>query len=318
MKMKTTIKHEPSRYNDTTLSRTLRFLGALAVALLVPFVAHSQGTLVIKDVTVVDMTGKSTKNTTTLIVENGRIARIGRGLKAPKGAAVVDGRGKFLIPGLWDMHSHFFFGNFRDPFMKLTLANGVTGVRDMGGEQFDQLGKIKQDVENGTLVGPLIIAPGPIVDGPKPVWEFSIPVANPDEGRKAVQTLKAKNADFVKVYSLLSRDSYFAIANEAKKQNIPFAGHVPNNVSNAEASDAGQKSIDHIRVYLDASSEEQAFRREREEAEAEGPAELNRVRSDQTDRLLSTFREEKITALAQRFSRNGTWFVPTLTVHRSF
>ena len=298
--------------------RTMRFLRMLGIALFLPFVAYPQGALVVRDVTVIDMVSRVPKTGRTVIVEGGRITRIGRGVKTPNGATVIDGRGKFLIPGLWDMHSHFLFGGLRDSFMKLTLANGVTGVRDMGGEQLDQLGRIKQEIGDGTLLGPRIIAAGPLVDGPKPVWEFSIPVGNAEEGRKAVQTLKAKNADFVKVYSLLSRDAYFAIADEAKKQNIPFAGHVPNGITSAEASDAGQKSIEHIRVYLDVSSDEQALRREREEAEAKGGAELNRVRAAQTDRLLSTFREEKVRSLAQRFAKNGTWFVPTLTVHRSF
>ena len=293
-------------------------LSTLAVALILPFVAQSQGTLVIKDVTLIDMISQSPKKAFTVIVENGRIGRIGRGTKPPNGATVIDGRGKFLIPGLWDMHTHFLFESFRGSFMKLAVANGVTGVRDMGGEQLDQLGRIKQEIGDGTVVGPRLFAAGPIVDGPKPVWEFSIPVGNPEEGRKAVQTLKSKNADFVKVYSRLSRDAYFAIANEAKKQNIPFAGHVPNAVTNLEASDAGQKSIEHIRIYIDASSDEQALRRELDEAEAKGVAELNKVRLEQVNRVLSTFREEKVRSLAERFAKNGTWFVPTLAVHRSF
>jgi imidazolonepropionase-like amidohydrolase len=281
-------------------------------------IGNAQGVVVIRDVTAIDMVGSTPKAGMTVIVEGNRIANIGRKLKVPKSAAVIDGRGKFLIPGLWDMHSHFLFEQVRDPFMKLSIANGVTGVRDLGSEQLDLLIEIRRSIAESKTVGPRIVAAGPIVDGPKPVWPFSIPVANADEGRKAVQSLKTKGADFVKVYSLLSRDSYFAIADEAKKQKIPFAGHVPNTVTTAEASDAGQKSIEHIRVYLDVSTDEQALRQERLDAEAKGQSELNRVRGAQHARLLETFNEEKVRLLAGRFAKNGTWFVPTLTVHRSF
>lgn len=275
-------------------------------------------TLAIRDVSLIDMAGKKAKRGMTVVLEGNRIVQIGRSVRLPEGATLIDGRGKFLIPGLWDMHSHFLFEQFRDPFMKLVLANGVTGVRDMGGEQLDQLATLRKHIADGKIVGPRIVAPGPIVDGPKPVWEFSIPVSTPDDGRKAVQTLKAKGADFVKVYSLLSRESYLAIADEAKKQAIPFAGHIPNAVSAAEASDAGQKSVDHIRIYLDVSSDEEALRKERLAAESKGQMELNKIRAAQSERIMNTLSEQKLKLLAQRFLKNGTWFVPTLAVHRGF
>jgi imidazolonepropionase-like amidohydrolase len=271
-------------------------------------------------VTLIDVKDGRLNSEMTLVVTGNRISAIGRAgkVRVPKDAEVVDASGKFLIPGLWDMHSHFLFESFREPFIKLLVANGITGVRDLGGEQLEQLNQIRQSITEGRVLGPRLVAAGPIVDGPKPVWEFSIPVANAEDGRKAVRTLKEKGADFVKVYSLLSRESYFAIADEAKKQKIPFAGHVPNAVTTAEATDAGQKSIEHIRIYLDVSTDEKELRRERLEAEAKGLSEFNKVRGAQTTRILNTISEEKVRQLAERFTRNGTWFVPTLTVHRGF
>lgn len=292
---------------------------AILGILLLQFVFGVCGqTIVIRDVTLIDMVSEKPRPKVSVMIEVNRISRIGRSRKAPKDATIIDGRGKFLIPGLWDMHSHFLFEQFRDSFMKLTLSNGVTGVRDMGGEQLDQLHEIRQSIDTRRSIGPRIVAAGPLVDGPKPVFPFSIPVANADEGRMAVRTLKTKGADFVKVYSLLSRDSYFAIADEAKRQGIAFAGHIPSSVTAVEASDAGQKSIEHVQFFLDVSSDELEMRRERKEAEAKGPSDLSRVRAGQSERVLNTFSEDKVKGVAKRFARNGTWFVPTLTVHRNF
>lgn len=276
--------------------------------------------LVLRHATVIDVVSGRTKPDMAVVIEGSRITALARDgeVRVPVGARIVDASGKFVIPGLWDMHSHFLFERFREPFMKLFIANGITGVRDLGGEQLGQLGQIRQSIAEGKVLGPRIVAAGPIVDGPKPVWPFSIAVSNAEEGRRAVRTLKEKGADFVKVYSLLPREAYFAIADEAKKQKIPFAGHIPNAITAAEASDAGQSTIEHIFVYLDVSSDEKELRRERLAAEAKGQSEINKVRAAQATRVLDTFSEEKVKLLGERFARNGTWFVPTLTVHRGF
>src|SRR5687768_13381781 len=286
-----------------------------------PLVAQTkEQPLVFRHATVIDVLSGRARPDMTVVIKGGRIIELAEDgkVRVPVAATVVDASGKFVIPGLWDMHSHFLFESFREPFMKLFIANGITGVRDLGGEQLGQLGHIKLSIADGKVLGPRIVAAGPIVDGPEPVWPFSIPVSNAEEGRAAVRTLKEKGADFVKVYSLLSRDSYFAIADEAKKQNIPFGGHIPNAVTAAEASDAGQKSIEHVRIHLDVSSNEGELRRERRAAEVKGRSQLNRVRAAQAARILDTFSERKVKLLAERFARNGTWLVPTLTVHRAF
>ncbi|HVF30027.1 MAG TPA: hypothetical protein VNA22_03610 [Pyrinomonadaceae bacterium] len=104
------------------IATSLKLILALITALLFSSVVVPQTTIAIRNVTVIDMVSRSPKAGTTVIIQDGRIARIGRGVKAPKGAAIIDGRGKFLIPGLWDMHSHFLFEGLRDSFMKLTLV----------------------------------------------------------------------------------------------------------------------------------------------------------------------------------------------------
>ena len=168
----------------------------------------------------------------TVITNGDRIIAVGpwRKTHIPRKAVVVDGAGKFLIPGLWDMHVHGA-SDARAPWSHLLfLANGVVGVRDMS---------------------------GPIIDGPNPVWPESIVVTDEAQGREVVKQQRERGADFIKVYSRLSRSAYFAIADEANKCGIPFEGHVPESVTAAEASDAGQKSIEHLTRVADGCSREE-------------------------------------------------------------
>jgi imidazolonepropionase-like amidohydrolase len=126
-----------------------------------------------------------------------------------------------------------------------------------------------------------------IWDGKPPVWPGAIPVASEQEARAAVTSLKQQGADFAKVYSLLGREAYFAIANEARKQKLPFAGHVPSAVSVAEASDAGQRSIEHLHAIALACPARSL---------AGG---------------LESAGDEAADGLFRRFVQNGTWVVPT-------
>lgn len=278
--------------------------------------ALSKQVLVLTHVTVIDATGAEAKPDMTVIVRDGRIAALGRSdkIQPPKGAQVVDASGKFLIPGLWDMHVHEWN---KEAFFPLFIANGVTGVRDM----FSPLPPIKQwraEVAAGKTIGPHIVAAGIIVDGPyPPCAPCSIAVANAAEGRKAVLTVKEMGSDFIKVYSMLPRDAYFAIADEAKRQNMFFAGHVSEFVTATEASDAGQKSIEHLTGVLVACSAKEGELRKENEA-------LLRVDGFRADtmtleqsRALDSFDAKKAAALFARFKRNGTWMCPTLSVLRA-
>ncbi len=295
--------------------RKLRFV--LTVPALGALLAAQTQTppLVIRGVTVIGVTGGAAERNRTVVIEGGRIAAIAKNVKAPKGAQVVDGRGKFLIPGLWDMHVHTVEPNF----LRLYVVNGVTGVRDM----FSPINRIQQwrkEIATGRLVGPRFMAAGPIVDGPKPVWPGSVGVATEAEARAAVAKVKALGADFVKVYSLLPREAYFAIADEAKKQGLPFAGHVPESVTAIEASDAGQKSFEHsMGVFRACSSKEADLQKEALDV-LNGPDTgmgLRRLLRSQVKTLLETFDERKATALFERLAKNGTWVDPTLTVLRA-
>ena len=200
-------------------------------------------TLAITGVNVVDVgTGTITPNS-TVTIRGQTIASVAQDGAAPQGARVVDGRGKFLIPGLWDMHAHIQ-GNEK-AWLPLYIANGVTGIRDMGAD-LDFILDIREATASGRTLGPLIIAAGPILDDAPGDWPFRMRVRNPDEGRAAVQLLKRRGVDLIKVHNFTPRDVFLAIADEARRQQLPVAGHVPLKVTIQEGVDAGMVTIEHL------------------------------------------------------------------------
>ncbi|MCA1617184.1 MAG: amidohydrolase family protein, partial [Acidobacteria bacterium] len=190
----------------------------------------------------------------------------------------------------------------------------------------EQVNRLRKEIGEGKLLAPRIFANGPIVDGPKSVAPSALVVTNETEARRAVNSLKQRGADFIKVYNNLSRVTYFAIADEAKKQGIPFAGHVPYAVSAAEAADAGQKSFEHLAspnggLLLACSSNETEVRKQwvnvvtSPEATAE---EIRSVLNASIPQFLETYNEQKARQLIHKLVENSTWQCPTLTVLRGF
>jgi hypothetical protein len=220
----------------------------------------------------------------------------------------VDGNGKYLIPGLWDMHVH---QTGLESTYPLYLANGVTGVRDMWGPA--DANKFQAELAAKRIDAPHLYLASPIVDGSPPVWPNSIAVSTPDEARKVVDDQKRKGADFIKVYNRLSRESYFAIIDESRKQNIFVEGHVPIQVSAWEAPDAKQKSFEHLYGIAMACSI-----REEELQARMVPTAAMKERALITADAARSYSEPKCNRLFARLKANGNWQAPTLTVLRSF
>jgi imidazolonepropionase-like amidohydrolase len=141
---------------------------------------NKQKALVFTHATVIDATGAPAKPDMTVVIKGGRIAALGKtaNLDVPENAQVVDATGKFLIPGLWDMHIHPWLGK---NYLVLFTANGVTGVRVMEGEPVYH--KWRQEISAGKLIGPRMVISSPIVDGPESILPDTIVVSNEDEGR---------------------------------------------------------------------------------------------------------------------------------------
>jgi imidazolonepropionase-like amidohydrolase len=275
--------------------------------------------LVFTHIIVVDTSNGKLYRDSTVIIQGNQIIEVGKRVSVPGDAEVIDASGKFLIPGLWDMHFHAPDDKqSREIFYPLAVANGVTGVRNMfGSEQFL---KHRAEVDSGALLGPRMIVGSPVVDGPLPMWEGSISVADANAGREAVRMVKQSGYDFVKVYQFLPRDVYFAIADEAKRQNIDFAGHVPFALTAGEASDAGQKTFEHIfGVTIACSTDEASLRPVLAEAAARAktfPEHLGLFVRNETEPLAS-YSDQKAAELFKHLARNGTYMVPTLVLHQS-
>jgi imidazolonepropionase-like amidohydrolase len=241
-----------------------------------------EGVIAVRDVAVIDATRGPPKPGQTVLVREGRITAVGPTdrVAVSADARIVDGRGRFLIPGLWDMHVHL--GDATEAALPLFVAFGVTGVRDMGSEGFESLRRWRVEALSGARVGPRIVAAGRILDGGTYPANRLI-VRGEAEARRAVDSLAAAGVDFIKVHEHLDRDSYFGAAAEARKLGIPFAGHVPAKddamvVTGIEAADAGQRCFEHLNFLPFAD---------------DGP----------------------LQALLTALRKNRTWVTPTLSVY---
>jgi imidazolonepropionase-like amidohydrolase len=269
---------------------------ALVVALS-PIVALSQRPIAFTHVAVVDGTDSVARIDQTVIIRDTRVAAVGPSQSTPvaRDARVVDGRGKFLIPGLWDMHVHTAVVGGR-AILGLYVANGVTGVRDMAGD-WDTLTTWRREIAAHRLVGPRIVASGPYLEG----GDVPIPhilTRTPEEGRAGVDSLVKLGVDFVKVHGQLTRPTYFAIARRARERGIPFAGHVSQAVGSADASDSGQKSIEHMLAIPMPCT----------------PAESIALRPRFTvQSAIGRCSSQDLAQLYARFVRNATWVTPTFT-----
>jgi imidazolonepropionase-like amidohydrolase len=298
----------------------------LALTLVGSFVPRSKrGTSVaILNATVIDGTGAEPRPNQTLIIQDTRITAIGDSsvIAVPRGAKVVDATGKFLIPGLWDMHVHALDEKQREHIMAMFLASGITGIRDMGcsPRDFERLRSLRLMIEEGKVPAPRIVAAGPILDGPDPMFpELSIAVDSETAGRDAVVRLCRAGTDFIKVYTTLPRDAYFAIADECRLCGSVLAGHVPDSVTAEEASGAGQKSIEHLTgILLSCSTMEQELRSRLLKARAsDDPGQIYRALMSIQTEGLRTYDQAKARSLFQTFVKNGTWQVPTLVTTRA-
>jgi hypothetical protein len=279
-------------------------------------------------VTVIDVSGAPSQPDSTVVISHSRITAVGpsSSLHIPSGTKVIDASGKFLIPGLADMHVHLTGAGeptgSREFILPLLIANGITTVRDTGGSVV-LLKQLRQEIASGQRIGPQIFFTGPYLDGDPPYFQPSIIVRNAQEAVAAVQQLKSDGVDFVKVQSRLQPAAYFAIAEASRRAGMRYAGHVPDTISAREASSAGQASIEHLTgVLLACSTREDELRRRQLAAPSPYGSvnqSLERLRVWQQD-LLDSYSDEKAAQLFQTFVANHTWQVPTfpLLVHLAF
>jgi imidazolonepropionase-like amidohydrolase len=215
-------------------------------------------TLILTNTRLIDVSNGHIQPGTTVVIDGNHVVRV---MHAERGnlpaGRVVDAKGAYLIPGLWDMHTHVYFdqtaGDGTDLILPLLLANGITGIRDMG-SNLDAVLHARTEIAAHRMQGPRMVVSGPMLDSNKSVYGAAIGIVTPDDGRRAVDMLKSRGVDFIKVQSGVPRKAYFAIAAEAKKEGIPFEGHVPDQIRAAEAVSAGQQTFEHLIGIFEASS----------------------------------------------------------------
>jgi imidazolonepropionase-like amidohydrolase len=232
----------------------------------------------------------------TVVVEDGRITRLGPAntVKVPAGAQRIDGSGRYLMPGLADMHVHLEY--IEDPrILKLFVAHGVTTVRSMDGRPF--ILDWRRRIAAGGLVGPTIVTAGTIIDGKPPLREDNLAVATVAEAVAAVNQQAQAGYDFIKVYTNLSAEAYRGVLTTAAARRLTVTGHIPKFIEVGEAA-AAQRSIEHLADYGEA-------------LDARPAAEARRWHWSKRY-LAIPIDASKIAALAKVLVGAGTWTVPTL------
>lgn len=218
--------------------------GMAAFAKVAPSQKAASGVIAIKGGNIIDVeTGKAVPND-VLLVENGVIAKMGKGIAIPKNAIVLDATGKTIMPGLWDMHAHFEQTEWGPAY----LAAGVTTVRDCGNE-LGFIDAVRNAIDAGKGIGPKILMAG-IIDGKGPMALGIIQADTKEEAIKAVDTYKAKGFDQIKIYSSVKPAILKIICDEAHKQGFTVTGHIPNNMTLRAGVDSGMNMVNHIQyVY---------------------------------------------------------------------
>jgi len=285
-------------------------------------ISQTNAPIVFKHATIVNPDEKRERRDMAVVVATGQIVQIvsTHSLRISSDVKVVDATGMFIIPGLWDMHTHWADANRVFP---LFIANGVLGTRNMAAP-LEQILAERASTANGKILGPQIYACGPVLEGPNPFVGNSVKIHTPDEARQTVDRLHAQGADFLKTYDGLPRDSYFAVAEEARKVGIPFEGHLPLAVRAREAVDAGQKSIEHGAVLEGCSINEDSV--------AEQSAILKAIQAANIthdypsipetiarigNQLLDGYSTQKATSLYRDMEKHHSYICPTLVTERN-
>ena len=276
---------------------------------LVPLVARgraldAQPAIAIRNVTVIDVEQGRRLPGRTVVIQNGRIAAVGTAA-VPRGARVIDGSGRFLIPGLWDMHVHSP-GPSAARLLPLYVQHGVTAIRDMGSDA-EQLTRWRNAIARGDMVGPRILMAGPILDGP---LGFAMPaehrrwrieVTSAAGAMRVVDSLGDLGVDFIKVHERLSPEVLAAIATRARERGLHAAGHIPTRAGAEAAVAAGLRSIEHlVNVPVPCPAHERAAVQPRTPFE----------------RIFGSCASDDLSPLYRRFAEAGVWHTPTLVVQR--
>jgi imidazolonepropionase-like amidohydrolase len=264
----------------------------------VPVLINGQSRpLVLTHANVVEVVNGNLVKDMTVLIEDDRITAIEKQITIPQNAEIINANGKYLIPGLWDMHVHLSY--YGEQALPMLVANGITGVRDMGGN-LEQLDRWRDEIAQGERLGPLIKRAGPFIDGPKKMStlraSFTIVLTDSAEIVPIIDSLVKKKVDFIKVHSRLPRNIFFALAQHCRATSISFTAHLPKDITAIEASDVGVRSIEHTESLLGAVIYE----------------EDEKIRQKNTEDMLKKLYGAYGSNIALHMARNANFYDPTL------
>ena len=276
--------------------------------------------IIIKNANIVDIEHDSIIENCDLGIKNRKILRItsGNGLKHDESSIQINAEGKYIIPGLWDMHVHLYYPD--KAYLKMYLAHGVVGVREMSGRKFHW-----KDSTNTNPNIPEIIFGSKGCDGPVPWFDSKDPVKTPDEAREMVRKAKNDGFDFIKIFSLVPRDQYLAIIDECKKLNMEVSGHVPLCMNILESAKLGHKTNEHLEGMLRASSTFESKIQKgidsllMEFSKKEGINDTMKAQVFKcTKKSLGSFSQEKADSVITELNKYDMFQCPTLSVLHDF
>nr|WP_042196123.1 amidohydrolase family protein [Kibdelosporangium sp. MJ126-NF4]CEL22418.1 amidohydrolase [Kibdelosporangium sp. MJ126-NF4]CTQ89273.1 amidohydrolase [Kibdelosporangium sp. MJ126-NF4] len=286
--------------------------------------ADQRDVLVFTNATLIDGTGAPARPNTTIVVAGNRILAVGNpGIEPPAGVRVVDLRGKYVLPGLWDMHTHTV--DLEQLLLPLYIANGVTAVRETWGVPYVR--GVRERIASGELLGPRMVVASNIVDGPVSwldnMWGSISPskVRTAAEARAAVRQAKQDGADFVKVYSLLDHDTLTAVADEAQRLGLPIAGHVPDRLSVLSPGAAAMRTQEHLyALYVDVSRARDDIRNiiRNTPIDPANPVGYLFAMRELERQAIKSYDPRRAAEVFAGLQRNGTALTLTLTVLRLF
>ncbi len=304
-----------------------------ALALWVAAASGIDAPTVVTGATVIDAAGSPPRVLNVILRDDAIDALVDPARPIPPGARIVDGSGKFLIPGLWDMHVHLAIRPepqlAERTMLPLFLANGIVGVRDMGGP-LDRVLSLREQVKSGALPGPRILTPGPFLDGPGAPDPAFVRVLTAASADAAVAALLDRGVDFLKVQAGLSPEAYHAIMRSAAARHATVVGHVPVSIDALDAIRSGQRSLEHVSPALvgdalvlfacssrsdDLTRELRAIEHERSGSTA---AATRRREMALRRQLVETFDDSRAHALGAAMATAGTALVPTLVWSSAF
>ncbi|MFY0689285.1 MAG: amidohydrolase family protein [Cyclobacteriaceae bacterium] len=274
------------------------------------------------------------KSNQTIIIKSGKIHQITDSdeLQLSSKNKIIDGTGKYIMPGLWDAHVHFSFIEELAPRMfDLFLVFGVTSVRDTGGE-INFVNKWKEKSLANPTNTPRVMVAGPLLDGVPNVYDgsdaghppLSVGLKSVEDVKNKVEELDSQGVDFLKAYEMLSPEQFAAIMQLAKEKGLKVTGHVPLSMDVISASNAGLNSMEHLRnLELSCASNAEELLQQRKALLAEGKQDKggvlrSRIHQEQRRMAVENFDEQKAKEVLSVLATNQTWQIPTLALSTGF